>query len=536
MAHNQGDFMSFKKKMILLLLAFVVLAACTTTIIQAPVLLELTQPVPLEKATERGAKHLFSLVQQEQGWRSEILSTQILVLPTFQEKTRKILEPTQQIYSYLQQQAAKFTGIQLVNLETNQQTPAAYELHSTMLITETKGKEKIILTMWMLESQTKRRLSTISSAIRLDPSIKQPKLSHNLEPQPWHTALQEASGLILATANQDRAWRSQLATTQILLAPMFDANSKEYLNLTSDLQGQLQKQANGLKIAAISQSLLPQAHYVLHSALAIDPASTGQVYDLYLWLREAKTGRLLAYHLNKVLTQGLPYALTAESKDSPVYTEPLTPNGKSFDLRQEMQRPNYLASLQLEAILADAAKAYANAQYAQALALYETAKATHNGMSLRSLAGRYLALLRMHRNVEARVAFADLLQYGFTHNNLLTFKILFAVDSTKFAGGHFLSNQYQVWIEEIANHLKYQPRCLLVAGHSSHSGSAAYNLKLSTARAASIRQLMTTKQTIAGTRTEAEGKGFYENIVGTGTDDFRDAVDRRVEFRKRTCQ
>ncbi|TXH61893.1 MAG: OmpA family protein, partial [Thiothrix sp.] len=132
--------------------------------------------------------------------------------------------------------------------------------------------------------------------------------------------------------------------------------------------------------------------------------------------------------------------------------------------------------------------------------------------------------------------FADLLQYGFKHNNLLTFKILFAVDSTKFAGGHFLSNQYQVWIEEIANHLKYQKLCLLVAGHSSHSGSAAYNLKLSTARATSIRQLMTTKQTIAGTRSQAEGKGFYENIVGTGTDDFRDAVDRRVEFRKRACQ
>lgn len=522
--------------MMLLLLAFFVLAACTTTIIQAPILLELTQPVSLQKATERGAKHLFTLVQQERGWRSEVLSTRILVLPTLQENTKKILEPTKQIFPYLQQQAPSFKGLHLVNLETQGQTQANYELHSSMLMTEEHGKEKVVLSMWMIEPQSKRRLSTVSSAIRVDNPASKPSLSFNPEPQPWLLALQETSHLVLEAANKDRSWRSQLASTQIVLVPMFDANSKENLNLTGDLQTQLQKQGTGLKIAAISQSTLPPAHYVVHSALTIDKSSEGQVYDLNVWLRDAKTGRLLAHGLNKVLAQGLPYALTAESKDSPVYTEPLNPNTKGFDLRQEMQRPNYQARLQLEAILADAAKAYANAQYAKALEFYEAAKSTKNGMSLRTLAGRYLSLLRMNRHAEARVAFADLLKYGFNRSNMLTFKILFAVDSTKFAGGDFLSSQYQVWTEEIADYLKYQQRCLLVVGHSSHTGSEEYNLKLSTARATVIRQAMATKQPLAGTRTQAEGKGFHENIVGTGTDDFRDAVDRRVEFRKQTCQ
>lgn len=527
--------MSFQKKMMLSLLAFFVLAACTTTIIQAPVLLELTQPVPLHKATDRGAKHLFNLVQQERGWRSEVLSTQILVLPTFQENTKKILEPTKQIFPYLQKQAISFKGIQLVNFAAQEQTQANYELHSSMLMTEANGKEKIVLTMWMIEPQSKRRLSTVSSAIRIDNPNSKPSLSHNYQPQPWLVALQEASRLMLEAASADRAWRNQLANTQIVLVPMFDANSKESLSLSGDLQTQLQ-QARGLKIATISQHLLPQAHYVVHSALALDKTSEGQVYDLNIWLRDAKTGRLLAHHLNKVLAQGLPYALTAESKDSPVYIEPLNPNANSFDLRQEMQRPNYPARLQLEAILADAAKAYASAQYAKALELYETAKSTNKGMSLRSLAGYYLSLLRMNRSAEARVAFADLLKYGFKDSKTLTFKILFAVDSTKFAGGEFLSSQYQLWTDEIANYLRYQQSCLLVVGHSSHSGSEEYNLKLSSARAAVIRQAMATKQTVAGTRTRAEGKGFHENIVGIGTDDFRDAVDRRVEFRKQACQ
>ncbi|HPY41803.1 MAG TPA: OmpA family protein, partial [Thiolinea sp.] len=373
-------------------------------------------------------------------------------------------------------------------------------------------------------------------AIRLDNAISKPSLVHTLEPKPWLVALQEASQLVLAAASQDRSWRSQLAATQILLVPMYDANSKENLNLTSGLQAQLQKQGQGLKLAPISQSLLPTAHYIIHSALAVDKASEGQIYELNVWLRDAKTGRLLAHSQNKVLAQGLPYALTAEAKDSPVYTETLNPNSQGFDLRQEMQRSNYAGRLQIEAILTDAAKAYGNAQYAQALKLYETASTLKDGLSLRTLAGRYLTLLRMNRPAEARIAFADLLKYGFNNKNTLTFKILFAVDSTKFAGGNFLGDQYTVWTEEIANYLKYSQRCMLVAGHSSHSGSEDYNLKLSTSRATVIRQLMTSKQPAIVTRTQAEGKGFHENIVGTGTDDLRDAVDRRVEFRRQTCQ
>jgi hypothetical protein len=31
-------------------------------------------------------------------------------------------------------------------------------------------------------------------------------------------------------------------------------------------------------------------------------------------------------------------------------------------------------------------------------------------------------------------------------------------------------------------------------------------------------------------KSRAIGKGFEENLVGSGTDDLRDAIDRRVEF------
>ncbi|MEZ5478207.1 MAG: hypothetical protein R3E95_12200 [Thiolinea sp.] len=37
-------------------------------------------------------------------------------------------------------------------------------------------------------------------------------------------------------------------------------------------------------------------------------------------------------------------------------------------------------------------------------------------------------------------------------------------------------------------------------------------------------------------RIRTAGKGFSENIAGTGSDDLRDAVDRRVEFRRIPCR
>jgi hypothetical protein len=40
---------------------------------------------------------------------------------------------------------------------------------------------------------------------------------------------------------------------------------------------------------------------------------------------------------------------------------------------------------------------------------------------------------------------------------------------------------------------------------------------------------------VLGQRTTPSGKGFRENLVGSGSDDAVDALDRRVEFRIVPC-
>ena len=70
-----------------------------------------------------------------------------------------------------------------------------------------------------------------------------------------------------------------------------------------------------------------------------------------------------------------------------------------------------------------------------------------------------------------------------------------------------------------------------VVGHTSKTGTAAGNDTLSQRRAAVIKQSLERQDKRLGPRLSADGVGSRENLVGLGTDDLRDALDRRVEFR-----
>jgi outer membrane protein OmpA-like peptidoglycan-associated protein len=74
-----------------------------------------------------------------------------------------------------------------------------------------------------------------------------------------------------------------------------------------------------------------------------------------------------------------------------------------------------------------------------------------------------------------------------------------------------------------------------VVGHTSRTGSEQANDVLSLQRANFIRQRLATEATALGTRTKTSGMGFRQNIVGSGTDNAVDALDRRVEFRIVPC-
>jgi len=74
-----------------------------------------------------------------------------------------------------------------------------------------------------------------------------------------------------------------------------------------------------------------------------------------------------------------------------------------------------------------------------------------------------------------------------------------------------------------------------VIGHTSHTGSEAFNDRLSAQRAAVIQRRLEQEAAALGGRLKSHGMGFRENLIGTGSDDASDSLDRRVEFRIIDC-
>ena len=69
----------------------------------------------------------------------------------------------------------------------------------------------------------------------------------------------------------------------------------------------------------------------------------------------------------------------------------------------------------------------------------------------------------------------------------------------------------------------------------SPTGPTALNERLSLRRAEYVMQRLQEEAPQLGSRMIANGMGSRANIVGTGSDDVTDAVDRRVEFRALDC-
>lgn len=191
--------------------------------------------------------------------------------------------------------------------------------------------------------------------------------------------------------------------------------------------------------------------------------------------------------------------------------------------------PVYSFGILTAALVNDAIMAFENGRYGEALDLYAGALRQPTGQQLRVYNGIYLASQRLGRLDAAAKAFGDVVDYGLNYDRLAV-KFLFKPGSTSFVRDPAISSEYEVWLSEIAARTAQRATCLEITGHTSRTGSAALNERLSLLRAENIQQRLTNEAPVLASRTIANGLGYTQNIVGTGKDDLSDALDRRVEF------
>jgi outer membrane protein OmpA-like peptidoglycan-associated protein len=192
----------------------------------------------------------------------------------------------------------------------------------------------------------------------------------------------------------------------------------------------------------------------------------------------------------------------------------------------------YLDRVLAAALATDAIEAYDAGRYQEALNLYLSARGLPGGDQLRVYNGIYLTNQKLGRNAEASEAFGDLVDYGLRAGRL-SVMFLFKPGSTTFWPNPEIP--HDMWLKQIAARTAQSRACLEITGHTSRTGPEPLNERLSLLRAETIKQRLEQEAPPLGGRMIANGVGSRQNIVGIGTDDARDALDRRVEFKAASC-
>lgn len=317
---------------------------------------------------------------------------------------------------------------------------------------------------------------------------------------------------------------------KIVIDPFVDWHSSEEVVASTQITKAMMQQAQQhrkLDLKPLSQDTLAGVNYVIRGYLYYDQAQNK--YHLLSMAVFIPSVEIIATSDILINENQLDYQRTAEYQDMPIF-----PVIKGDKVISAAIKPGTKIKLDFstQAILNDAAKAYANKNFVLAKQLYKLASKRSNGQTSRTYSGLYISLLRLGKQDEAEKAFDRLVELNLAKNNALALKLLFKVDSVAFAGDAFSQQQYAIWVRKIAKLIEQKRSCLTVAGHSSRSGSAAYNVQLSQQRSLAVIDKMASHFSDVKRYTKAVGKGFSENLVGSGTDDARDLLDRRVEFLK----
>ncbi len=367
---------------------------------------------------------------------------------------------------------------------------------------------------------------------------------------PFDEAVARATDALAAQTHKLPAFIAKLEAKvnprAVLIDPMLDAASGQQTALTRRLDDavslRLGAEPNAIGVLPFKQANVAKAQHLLtgtltrvEAASAKPPARAPLQIDLSL--TDMKTGTVVAQASARARDDGLDTTPTPYYQDSPVLVIDKVVEGYVRTAKTAPGQPadrDYFGRIAAAMLIADAATAYNAGRYEQAIELYRSALATPAGDQLRTLNGVYLASWKLGRASDAEAAFGRVVEFGIANHNLGV-KFLFNPNTTDFWSDPKISGPYPIWLRQIARHAAASKVCMDVVGHTSRTGSEAWNDKLSEARAFAIRGRLGAEAAELAGRTKASGVGWRQNLIGTGTDDASDALDRRVEFRVAGC-
>ncbi|RZI83908.1 MAG: OmpA family protein [Rubrivivax sp.] len=335
---------------------------------------------------------------------------------------------------------------------------------------------------------------------------------------------------------------SKLAKRGIVVDPFLDTSTGQQTAATKLFEKRVTDRLSSthehFELLPFQAANLGKAQYLLTGTMTRAQGDRAKsVFQLNLALTELRSGNVVAQASAQALGSGLDNNPLPYYRDSPVLVKDKVLEGY---IRSSATPPGqradafYLDRIAAATLINEATNLYNSERYQEALGQYRSALATPAGEQLRVLNGIYLANVKLGRTAEAESAFGKVVAMGIAYNELGV-KFLFNPGSTEFWSDTKISGAYGMWLRQIAREGTAAKVCMNIIGHTSRTGSEQSNESLSLQRAAYVKQRLTAEAAELGPRTKAAGMGFRQNIVGSGSDNAVDALDRRVEFKIVPC-
>jgi OmpA family len=362
---------------------------------------------------------------------------------------------------------------------------------------------------------------------------------------PLEDALLSAANSLFSTASTTLG--APPAQRLVVIDPLVDGVSHIQTVTTQSfeakIQGLVRAKYPGFNAQPFSRATVGQAPIVLVGTFtAIDlknqTGAAREAFRICLALADLKSGLIVAKGVARAKVEGVDLTPLPHLQDAPAWTK--DPAVDAYVRTCQATKPGdridpaYLDGILAASLIAEASDLFDGGRYQQAIEVYRSALATPKGDQLRVHNGIYSASWKLGRRADAERAFGEAVRVGLA-NNRLGVKFLFRPGTTDLVTDPRLSAPYPMWMSQIAQRAGAQAACLQVVGHTSPTGPEPLNERLSVLRAENVKNRLERESPSLKGRVIASGVGSRETLVGTGTDDMRDALDRRVEFKVLPC-
>lgn len=262
-------------------------------------------------------------------------------------------------------------------------------------------------------------------------------------------------------------------------------------------------------------------------------------YRICLALLDIRSGKIVSKGFARASAEGVDHTPLPFFQNSPAWALDKASRGYVSTCQGTKAgdpiNADYWDKLAVAAVINDAITAYHENRMEDALDLYRAARSMPGGQQLRVYNGLYLTNRRLNKSRESSDAFGELVDFGLDQKQLGV-KFLFQPGLALFLNNPEVRRDYNVWLSQIAGRAANAKVCLQIGGHTSRSGAEPLNERLSLQRATQIKQRLVSQNKQLSRQLTSIGFGSGKALVGSGTDDLRDALDRRVEFLVEDCK